>query len=223
MENHRNILVVQEDKALNSIIKRIFPPNYNLQFEVDINHTLRILEEKYFDIVVLNTKNRSGSTLEVSRRVKLESDSKVIFISTISTINSKELCFENGGDDYLTIPFYPRELLIRTKRLLNEYDQSKDIVERKGIQLLINSRAIKVNKCLVHLSETEFILFEYLLTNDRYISNAGILNYMKSKKNKDLTNISITVLINRLKQKLNKGIGMELIKCRYGLGYYLSI
>lgn len=216
--------MVQDDDRLTRIIRDCFNNEYSLTFQYSVNNALNILEETHFDLVILNAKNSTGNTLEVAKRIKTESESKLIFISTNIDIRIKEVCFEHGADDFINIPFLPRELFIRSKRLLRDYENNyRYIIERRGIQLFLQTRSIRVNKCTVFLSPTEFLLFEYLVLQDRYHKKEGLLNLLQCRKNKDMTLASVTVLINRLRQKLEKGTGMEIIKNRYGLGYYIAL
>lgn len=224
MGNHKRILVVQEDDQITRIIRDCFKDKYSLTFQYSINKALSLLEESHYDLIILNTKNSTGNTLEIAKRIKTESESKLFFISTNIDIRIKEVCFEHGADDFLNIPFYPQELVIRSKRLLREYEIINTyVIERKGIQLFLQTRSIRVNKCTVFLSPTEFLIFEYLVMQDRYHKEEGLLNYLQCRKNKEMTLASVTVLINRLRQKLEKGTGMEIIKNRYGLGYYVAL
>ncbi len=224
MGNHKRILVVQEDDQLTRIIRDCFDNQYSLIFQYSINKALNALEESHFDLVILNSRNSTGNTLEVAKRIKMESESKLIFISSNIDIRIKEVCFEHGADDFMNIPFIPRELFIRSKRLLREYENNyRYIIERRGIQLFLKTRSVRINQCTVFLSPTEFLIFEFLVLQDRYHKKEGLLNLLQCRKNKDMTLASVTVLINRLRQKLEKGTGMEVIKNRYGLGYYIGL
>jgi len=50
-----------------------------------------------------------------------------------------------------------------------------------------------------------------------------LIKYLETKRDKDINNNAFTVSVNRLKEKLKRNIGMEIIKSRYGLGYYIGI
>jgi len=66
---------------------------------------------------------------EVCRLLKsndLTRDIPIIFISAFKEIENKSQAFEIGGDDYITKPFYMKEVLLRVENQLKKhYLQSK--------------------------------------------------------------------------------------------------
>lgn len=224
MEQKKSVLVVLEDSKLAQLVIGCLITNYSITHIQRVDKAFSKLEEKHFDLIILHTNNNSGNSIELCIRTKLETESKVIFLSNNENILLKERCFENGADDYIMMPFFPKELTMRIKRLLNEYEIGRNsCIETKGLLLNSFNRTIKYNSCTVFLSPTEFILMEYMIKQDRYHKPEGLINHLSRMKNKELSNAAIIVLIKRLRLKFNKGIGMDIIKSRYGLGYYLSL
>ncbi|MCC7289856.1 response regulator [bacterium] len=224
MEVLKDILVVQEESKLTQLIVKCLVDDFKVVHTLSILKAFRLLEERHFDLIILNTRSSNGNTIELCRRVKLESNTKVFFVSSCNDINVKELCFETGADDYVCTPFYPRELNLRIKRILNIYEiKRKKIIESRGLQLHVETKALKFHNCTVFLSPTEFLLLEYMIQHNRFYKTEGLLNYITTKKNKEMSNGALLVMIQRLREKLEKGTGMQLIKTRYGLGYYISL
>ncbi|RBW69344.1 response regulator transcription factor [Bacillus taeanensis] len=61
---------------------------------------------------------------EVLKKIKMDGDTPVIFISARDQDLDRIIGLELGSDDYLAKPFLPRELIIRAKKLLNRvYEQ----------------------------------------------------------------------------------------------------
>jgi DNA-binding response OmpR family regulator len=221
--NHKKILVVEEDLKFRKIIISCVE-DFQLISVSDIPKAFALISNVSFDLAILNTKNTQGNSIELCRRIKLETNSKVLFLSKSNNIELKESCFESGADDFLTIPFYPKELTIRTKKMLDELSYRKEILNfNKGISLNIKNRSINVNECTIPLSPTEFLICEYMFNHNGYQKPEYLQTYISNRKNKELSLNSLIVLIKRLRDKIEKSTGREIIKTRYGVGYYISI
>jgi len=83
---------------------------------------------------------------EFCKRVRAESDIPIIIISAKDDEIDKILGLELGGDDYLTKPFSPRELVARVKRLFKRTGTDKT-----GEQETTNR--MQVDELLIYLEE----------------------------------------------------------------------
>lgn len=68
---------------------------------------------------------------EFCKKIRNESDVPIIIISAKDEEIDKILGLELGGDDYLTKPFSPRELIARIKRLFKQV-QPKSIMDKEA-------------------------------------------------------------------------------------------
>lgn len=224
MESGKTVLIVQENPKLLRLITGCIDNNFPTSSCSTINRAFNYVDQRHFDLIILDTKYQTGNPYELCRRIKIETESKVIFVSSRSEIEIKQKSFENGGDDFLSMPFYPQELSLRINRLLNKYDPNLILTSsQKGILLDSKSKTVKVQNCCVNLSPTEYLIMEYLLKKDRPFNSIGITGYIESRKQKSVTNGSVIVQIKRLREKLWRGTGMKIIKTRYGLGYYIGL
>lgn len=224
METIRSVLIIQEDRKVVDLVKRCVSREFLVTISTDLTSSLSLIQERYFDLVVLNTSYKTGNFLELLRRIKIETSSKTIFISSNRSIELKELCFENGCDDFLCMPFFPKELSLRIGRLMDMYT-SQSVYKTNSSQLTLcyENKCIKLNSCTVFLSSTEFLIMEYLIKNKNSFNLNNLISYLEIRKNRVISSNSIAVGIKRLRSKLYTGTGMQIIKTRYGLGYYLSI
>jgi two-component system OmpR family response regulator len=70
------------------------------------------------DCVILDVSMPGPDGLEVARRLRASSSVPIIFLSARAEEIDKVLGLEIGGDDYVTKPFSPRELVSRVKAVL---------------------------------------------------------------------------------------------------------
>lgn len=83
---------------------------------------------------------------EFCKRIRGESDVPIIIISAKDDEIDKILGLELGGDDYLTKPFSPRELVARVKRLFK-----RTTIENKPKEK--NMERMEVGELLIYLDE----------------------------------------------------------------------
>src|SRR5215813_1373144 len=115
----RKIAIVEDEAELASLIE------YNLTrggFQARIfgggESTLRDLEGWLPDLIVLDVMLPGQDGFEICRRLRQTGKltrTPVIFLTARSEEVDRVLGLEIGGDDYITKPFSPRELLARIK------------------------------------------------------------------------------------------------------------
>jgi two-component system phosphate regulon response regulator PhoB len=168
----RKIAVVEDEAELASLIE------YNLTrggFEVKILNgegaTIRDLEVWQPDLIVLDVMLPGQDGFEVCRQIRragVLARTPVIFLTARSDEVDRVLGLEIGGDDYMTKPFSPRELVARVKAHLRR--QESDAVPRAGIsmgpfQLDRAARRVHQGQKEIELTSTEFKLLEFFLTH----------------------------------------------------------
>lgn len=120
-----------------------------------------------------------------------------------------ENLFRNGVRHVLTLPINTSLLLCLIKRYLGDINiSSSKLYKYRGITICRDSSYIEYNECRVFLTRKELEVLESLIS----------LENKKRKHNK-----SFQVTISRINNKTREGIGLRIIKNRYGQGYYISI
>src|SRR5918912_1091573 len=123
----KKIAVVEDEAELASLIE------YNLTrngFETRIlngaDGTLQQLEDWAPDLVVLDIMLPGPDGFEICRRIRQSKKlarTPVLFLTARSDEVDRVLGLEIGGDDYVTKPFSPRELVARGKAHLPRAEQ----------------------------------------------------------------------------------------------------
>src|SRR5712671_995086 len=84
----------------------------------DGKDALRQFDGKIHDLVVLDIGMPEMDGLEVCRQIRKTSDTPILFLSARDEEIDRILGLEIGGDDYVTKPFSPRELVARVNAIL---------------------------------------------------------------------------------------------------------
>ncbi len=115
-------------------------------------------------LVVLDVGLPDIDGLEVCRRIRSTSAVPVIFLTARADEIDRVLGLELGGDDYLTKPFSPAELVARVKAVLRRSDgaQPQEIVQVGSVAVDVGRREIRIEEIPVDFTTREFELLRYL-------------------------------------------------------------
>ncbi|CAN7214719.1 response regulator [Mesorhizobium sp. LjNodule214] len=120
-----NILVADDDPHIREIICFALEKAGMRTVSVsDGAAALQAIERRAPDLVVLDIGMPEMDGLEVCRRLRQRSDVPVLFLSARDEEIDRILGLEMGGDDYVTKPFSPRELVARVNVILRRARQA---------------------------------------------------------------------------------------------------
>lgn len=96
--------------------------------------TLKICREFQPDVIVLDIMLPDIDGLEVCKLIRAFSYCSILFLSSRNDDVDKILGFSCGGDDYITKPFSPREVVFRVKAQLRrqQYQTASPIFEKSS-------------------------------------------------------------------------------------------
>jgi len=140
-----HIGVVEDDPNIQNIVSAYLKKN---EFTVTILGTAEEAWELWTinppDMWILDIMLPGMDGYEFCKKIRNESEVPIIIISAKDDEIDKILGLELGGDDYLTKPFSPRELIARVKRLFKRTQVEPKIDEKD---------MIKVNELVIYKAE----------------------------------------------------------------------
>ena len=200
------ILVIANDSTLRKALQRLFSlEGYKVEVVTDSIAGLARLPERPFSAVILDLQRPGSSGWDLCRKIADSiSGLPLVVLSASPDVADKVLLLEMGADDYLTIPFSPRELVARVRALMRRasrispeslyvfedviVDFSKTEITRGGEKVMVTAK--------------EFKTLEFLTKNpERVISRDELLNEVWGYQNYPCTR-TVDNHILRLRQKL---------------------
>jgi DNA-binding response OmpR family regulator len=114
------IAVVERDRALQKILRRLFSlEGYEVDVIAEGAACLEMLHQRLPSAVILDVPRPGSSGCDLCREIaNLVPDLPLVILSASSKVADKVLLLEMGADDYVTIPFSPRELVARLRALI---------------------------------------------------------------------------------------------------------
>src|SRR6476646_7230512 len=114
-----SILVVDDDPHIRDVVRFAFEKSgMTISTAQNGKEALRLFDRSVHQLVVLDVGMPEMDGLEVCRQIRKTSDTPILFLSARDEEIDRILGLEIGGDDYVTKPFSPRELVARVKAIL---------------------------------------------------------------------------------------------------------
>lgn len=120
------------------------------------------------DLIILDIGMPDMDGLEVCRQIRKTSSVPILFLSARDEEIDRILGLEIGGDDYVTKPFSPRELVARVKTILKRSgngapDKNEQAVTVGDLRLDRAGRAVTLAGSPVMPTALEFAILETLM------------------------------------------------------------
>jgi len=120
------ILVIEHDGALQKILRRLFSSE-GCEVDVVPDHVagLEMLRQRSPSAMIVDLQDAEPAACNLCRKIAdLVPGLPLVILSASSKVADKVLLLEMGADDYVTIPFSPRELVARLRALIRRASRS---------------------------------------------------------------------------------------------------
>lgn len=227
--NGMKILLVEDDPTLNANVKEALTAEQMLVEPVfDGLLAERMLRQGPYDCVVMdiNLPGKSGYALCEQFRT-YNQNTPVLLLTAFSDLDDKIKGYDCGADDYLTKPFFMRELILRIQSLTKRAGRKEETGISEKIMagdIAIDQRQKKVwrQNTEIELTPREYqILLRLAQTPAEIVSKNDLIKEIWGGSVGFNTN-TIEVYVNFLRNKIDKPFGRNTIKTKVGYGYYLD-
>lgn len=220
------ILVIDDEQAIVEMIEEFLSQsNFKIIKGYSKLDALAYIDET-IDLVLLDISlgNNQNGGYEICKEIRKHYKIPIIFLSAKTTSLDKVTGFNAGGDDYITKPFDPMELIARINANLRRYKkydhQKSEIIKFKDLRINVLSKRVFINKIEIDLTQREYELLYFLLKNrGKIISREEILLQVWDHVNYDLNVVNTNIMRLRNKLSSNKD---EYIKSVHSRGYIIK-
>ncbi|MFA6998338.1 MAG: response regulator transcription factor [Victivallaceae bacterium] len=220
------ILLIEDDKKTAAfILKALSEAGYTTAHAGDGKNGLYMAKNEPFDLAIIDVMLPlvDGFTvLEGIRHAGISAP--VIILSARNSIDDKVRGLHAGGDVYLVKPFSVTELLANIQAQLRRTSMSSEPATLTVADLKMDLVSRKVTRAGVRidLQPREFALLEYLMRNvGRVVTKTMIMEHVWEYNFDPQTNI-VETRIYKLRNKVDKSFGRELIQTIRGVGYVME-
>ena len=224
MSDKINILIVEDEiKVAETIKSYLEKEGFNASFAILGSAAVNILNEKTFNLIILDLMLPDISGEEICKMVRKTSDVPIIVLTAKSTRYLRVVNVLNtGADDYLIKPVSPRELVARVKAVLRRaglFSENSAVLYNDGLSIDFTSRTVKKNDTEITLTPNEYKLLKFLAQNaGRYFSREDLIE--DSRALRDGYDRAVDSHIKNLRQKIEDNPkNPKYIVTQYGVGY----
>ena len=219
----QRILVVEDDSRIaDLIVKNLEAAGFECRATPDGGHALADLEGFRPALVVLDLGLSGLDGLEVTRRLRRESDVPILMVTARSGESDMLLGLEIGADDYMTKPFSTAELVARVRVLLRRSTGSlgERVLEVGRLSIDPGRRTVERDGRPVPLTTLEFDLLYFLASRPGRVYSREALMEQVWGSDRVVDDRSIDSLVSRLRRKLEEDPSRpSYVQTVWGAGY----
>lgn len=204
------VLVVDDEKDITALVAyHLEREGFHVVQAHDGLQTLELIKRDRPHLLILDLMLPHLSGLDLCRRLRKESDTArlpILMLTAKAEEADKVLGLELGGDDYLTKPFSPRELVARVKALIRRTEElpGEEIVKAGSLQIDFSRYTVTIRNRPVELTTKEFDLLKALiLARGRVLTRDYLLERVWGyERASEIESRTVDVHVRRLREKL---------------------
>jgi DNA-binding response OmpR family regulator len=204
------ILVIEDDRALRKSLARLFSSEgYEVDVVPDAVSGLERLRHCVPAAAVIDLPRPGSSGCDLCKKIaNLVSGVPLLILSGSSDVADKVLLLEMGADDYVTVPFIPRELVARLRALIRRASRVSPEPVYVFADVLVDFSKMEITRGGEKITVTakEFKTLEFLTKNaERTISRDELLDKVWGYQDYPCTRTVDNHML-RLRQKLESDL-----------------
>jgi len=229
MPNRSHILIVDDDADIRQVLLLLLQNDYNVTQAADGPAAIKAVNDNSdIDLIILDVMMPGMSGLEVCDAIRGVTNAPVLFLTAKSAEQDRISAYRSGGDDFLSKPFSHGELLAKVSSLLRRYKEYRGKPEAalaiENLEIDFSTHSVKNAGTPVSLTDTEYLILEYLLHNRGATVTAADL-YEAVWKEKFLPGSGNTVMVHvlNLRRKIEENPSSpKIIRTVWGKGYQID-
>lgn len=219
------ILLVEDDpKQLMPLQTVLSQAGHNVDGVKDGETAQWLLSEKEYDLLILDWMLPRVSGVSLCQQYRAAGKTTpILMITAKDTIPDKVTGLDTGADDYLVKPLDIVEFMARVRALRRRSPLWQgDVLRLSDLQLHLDRMIVERQGVTVSLSSREFQLLEYFMRHPRQVLTRNQIEQAVWEWGTEPESNAITVLIRKLRQRLQTVDAGDWIESVYGMGYRLT-
>jgi two-component system OmpR family response regulator len=224
-----SVLVVDDDPHIRDVIRFAFEKaGMTVAIAQDGKQALRAFNGAVHDLVVLDIGMPEMDGLEVCRQIRKSSDTPILFLSARDEEIDRVLGLEIGGDDYVTKPFSPRELVARVNAILRRAQNTPAVpvaaepMRRGALVLDPDERTVIFDGQPVALTSIEFAIVRTLLARPKFVFSRELILEAAYGGNIHVADRTIDSHVRNIRAKMAAAGTDSVVETVHGIGFRLG-
>jgi DNA-binding response OmpR family regulator len=220
------VYVVEDDADIAGLVCfHLNSSGYTTKWLSTSNSVIEEAEKDRPSLFLLDIMIPGSDGIELCRHIRSNkrlSGTRVIFLTAKTGEADRIKGFETGGDDYITKPFSPRELVARVRAVLRRTGrfEQPDVLSLGDIEIDASSMILRVGGEVVSTTAREFRLLHYLARHRARVFTRDQLLDAVWSAGCFVTPRSVDVYMRRLREKIEPDPeNPSYLKTVRGIGY----
>ena len=204
------VLVVDDEKDITALVAyHLEREGFRVLQAHDGLQALDLVKRERPNVLILDLMLPHMGGLDVCRRLRREPETArlpILMLTAKAGETDKVLGLELGGDDYLTKPFAPRELVARVKALIRRSEEvpGEEVVKTGTLEIDLGRYTVSIRRRTVELTAKEFALLKALiLAKGRALTRDYLLDRVWGyDQASEIESRTVDVHVRRLREKL---------------------
>ena len=216
----KDILIVEDEEKLRNELSILLNKNgYEAKSLANFENVVEDILEISPDLVLLDINLPHYNGFYICENVKKKSDIPIIIITSSDEEMDELMSLRIGADDFIKKPFNVHILLARIDKAIRKDQKGDQIINHRGVELNILKGTVGYENESVDLTKNEIELLYTLMNNKGNITSRITLIEALWDMDDFVEDSTLTVNINRLREKLET-IGIyDFIETKRGMGY----
>ena len=226
----KNILVVDDDAHISDVICfALEKAGHKFMTASDGAEAIEQFNSHPVDLIILDVGLPEIDGLEVCRQIRKQSEVPILFLSARDEEIDRILGLEIGGDDYVTKPFSPRELMARISVILkrsahqpNSKTPEQSRLQFHSVFLDTDFRTVQYNNTVLDLTALEFEILKTMMARPRMVFTRENILDTAYPDNLHVSDRTIDSHIRNIRGKFKDAGCDAVIDTVHGIGFRLG-
>ena len=227
--NYKIMIVDDDPDILNALEIYLIQEGYEVVKASDGHEAIETAKSDKIHLILLDVMMPRVDGLRAAVKIREFSNAPIIFLSAKSEDTDRILGLNMGGDDYITKPFNPVELLARVRAALRRYASlgglkngadTTGMYQTGGLVMDDNKKLVQAEGEVVNLTQLEYNILHLLMSNmDKVFTSSQIYEAVWNEPAFHVSK-TVSVHIRHIREKIEiNPKEPRYLKVVYGLGY----
>ncbi|MBU3214660.1 response regulator transcription factor [Clostridium estertheticum] len=226
MINTYKLLIIEDDKNMCEVLSNILSKwGFEVTVCEDFEKIIECFKECEPKVVIMDINLPICDGFYWCKNIRKISKIPIIFVSSRDSNMDIVMAINNGGDDYIQKPFDSNVLIAKIQAIIRRTYEYKNeearVLKCDDLLLNLDNTTLLYNKNSLELTKNEMLILQTLMEN----KGKGVSRSKLMKKLWDddiyVNENTLTVNINRLRNRLEQVGIKDLIITQKGIGYII--
>lgn len=218
------VFIIEDDASIMTLIEERFAQwKFDVVGVMDFANVLQQFQREEPQLVIIDIQLPVYDGFHWCREIRMQSNVPILFLSSRDHPMDMVMAMQLGADDFMQKPFHMDVLVAKVQALLRrtyDYKEVQTDVERWcGASIQYDRAIVKYEEQQIELTKNELFILKVLVQQAGQIVSRDELMRKLWDDERFVNDNTLTVNVNRLRQRLEEIDLVDVIVTKKGLGY----